>query len=267
MNMRNMPGIASPSSVTACRAVRTCAFLLVGLLALGAEDESNTGDDPHVAPTPPVTLDALSTQTAAVIGRDATSARGELEGLMRSLRERIDSAIVLAPHEEDMPGAGPTVPATGDPWRLWVFWSMDVAECAGLASALVTVRGSGLVVIHPVHLSSLRHWEEWLFRQNDHREQLLRSAQHGDQLACTALSRQWLSEVDELRSLSANFYHAGILAMSDTRSARLLHVESVPSFRLISPFNTVHALDGFGPDFPLLDWIKRCMTWESAHTR
>jgi hypothetical protein len=207
-----------------------------------------------------MTLSSLSQLAMTTMREDGTADIAELEAMLAAINRQVDASIAMPKHSQAMKVTGAPMEDAG--WRLWAFWGVDVPEVDGLASALVQVRASALASVHPVHLAGMRHWEEWIFRMNDFREAVLAAAKTQDQQQVTAASSAWKAEVAPFDDMVRNFHGRGIAIMSDTRAAVALRVETVPCFRLISPANRIHAIDGFGERFDVVAWVERCQSWE-----
>jgi hypothetical protein len=211
---------------------------------------------------------SLTSEVLDQLHPDGHTDVAELQGLLQTINRQVAAHLVLDPGTgTEGACAAAEAPLGGAGWRLWVFWAVDVPECDGLASALVAVRASGEAAVRPVHLCGLHHWEAWLARMNQRREALVAAATAQDQGRASALSAAWRAEVAEFVAELKTFYHGTIPVMGPTRTAVVLQVDQVPCFRLISPAQRVHALDGFTPGFPLLGWISACKTWEAAYER
>ncbi len=221
---------------------------------------------PSAPPAPiPLSIPALTARALQALHQDGSSDPQELASMLADINQAVAARLVLDPdRSQEAELAGSDALAAPDRWRLWVFWAVDVPECAGLAEALVAVRASGCAQVRPVHLCSLRHWDAWFARMNGAREQLLAAARQQDQAGCDAISAAWRASVAPGDAMIRCFSRHGLGVLSDARMAVALRVDQIPSFRLVSPDRHVHALAGFTPALDLVGWIRTCQAWDAG---
>ncbi len=228
------------------------------------------GPAQRLAAPPTVALAALTAPdlTAAassVLRQDGSSDPAALAALLTEINQAVSGRLAFAPDRgqegDEAAGADPL----GGPgeWRLWAFWAVDAPSCDGLAAALTAVRASGLAHVRPVHLCGLAQWDAWMGRMDEERAALGARAQAQDQSGCDRISAAWRSEVAPLDAMLAGFYRRGVRLLSDAGTAIALHVDAVPSLRLVSPRHRVHALAGFAAGEDLVAWVRACQSWEA----
>ncbi len=232
--------------------------------ALVGDDGWIATHPPRVERTaPPLTLGMVTDEALAAFRIDGSSDIVELEAMLGRIREGVAVQVALPTPSE----TAPLDPHSGSGWRLWVFWAHDAPECTGLTTALLKLRATGLVTIRAVHLASLRAYEAQSFRMNEFREAMWAAAQAQDQGRCDAIAVAWEAAVADGRDMTRAFHGGRLPLIARADQACALRVESVPSFRLISPAGRVHALDGFAPTVDLAVWVSRAQTWEEEHER
>jgi len=244
--------------------VRAVIISILLCATLVADDGWIATHPPRIERTaPPLTLGVVTDEALAAFRIDGSSDIAELEAMLGRIREGV--AVQVA-----VPTPGETAPAdphSGSGWRLWVFWAHDAPECAGLASALLGLRATGLATIRAVHLASLRAYEAQSFRMNEFREAMWAAARAQDQGRCDAIAVAWEAAVADGRDMTRAFHGGRLPLVARADQACALRVESVPCFRLISPAGRVHALDGFAPTVDLAVWVTRAQAWEDEFER
>jgi hypothetical protein len=224
----------------------------------------------RLAAPPTVALAALTVPdlTAAATGvlhQDGSADPAALAALLTEINQAVSGRLALAPDrgQEGDEAAGADPLGAPGAWRLWAFWAVDVPACDGLAAALTAVRASGLAHVRPVHLCGLAQWDAWMGRMDEERAALGARAQAQDQAGCDRISAAWRAEVAPFDAMLAGFYRRGVRLLSDAGTAIALHVDEVPSLRLVSPRHRVHALAGFAAGEDLVAWVRDCQAWEA----
>lgn len=244
--------------------MRPLVLVLCLIMVLGAGEEAPRPNPWQAQHAPAPGFFDLVGGTISTINQDGTVDAERFAAELRTMNEAIGRQLIQRPDKAD----GSTVAAQADPiggeqgWRLWVFWSVDAPECAGLGSELIRLRATGLVHVRAVHLAGLRHWEDFLWRMEDYRSRILGAAKAKDQASVQAIWLAWKNQVEPINAIIEAF-HGRVQIIPDTRAAIALKVRSVPTFRLVSPARRIHALDGFTPETSLIDWVQKVQAWEA----
>jgi len=232
-------------------ALHSVVIIMFSLLALGAADSA------------PV---AAGIYQPAALFDPAGESRPSDEDFMAALKAinaKVSERMVATAANQDAIAAGEEMPGATQTWALWAFWASDVPEHYGLAGELLRVRASGLAVIRPVHLAGMRHFEAFTQRVEDYRKRVIAS---DPQVFANGNRPDWMVSYDEewkATNQMIEIIHGGTISVvQDMRQAIALRVESVPSFRLVSPGGWVHSLDGFTPGADIVRWISMVQAWE-----
>ena len=157
-------------------------------------------------------------------------------------------------------------------YKLWMFWSIDSEYMEGMPDKINEVDKSKEFEVISVHLISLKQGERYI---SEYHNKKLAYQKEIEKIQATKASpkqqemdaREAFNRILDKKTMDADrmlkmFYPRGLSIKPNTTAAKMLQVSTVPCFRLVSPHGRIHVLDGWTPNYPLLEFCRKAKEWD-----